>query len=196
MSEVEMEKTAFAQWHELVKEAEEYNGVSLDEELESYLVLTLMRYTQQPDMVSKIVALEYLNGCQAFGSERQARMREVGDQCLLFSGLFPNHAKRRNVKISYYVNMGKTAYHTVSELTQQALAGMYHNLSRSFVSLMDTLLAIRNMHEHQGQLEPLLAYELWQDTRSKQAQQVFSGTGHEGLDSCCKLVDFKTRTKH
>ncbi|MGD8926440.1 MAG: hypothetical protein PVG20_06305 [Thioalkalispiraceae bacterium] len=195
MSEVEMEKTAFAQWHELVKEAEEYNGVNLDEELESYLVFTLMRYTQQPELVSKIIALEYLNGAQASGSERQERMRDVGDQCLLFSGLFPHHAKRRNVKISYYVNIGKTAYHTLAELTQQALADMYTNLSNSFVELMDTLLAIRNMHSGPTPLEPLMAYELWQDTRSKQAQHAFSDGGNLTNDRARLLVDINSKTR-
>jgi hypothetical protein len=196
MSELEMEKTAFAQWHELVKEAEEFNGVNLDEELESYLVFTLMRYTQQPEMVSKIIAMEYLTGAQAFGSERQERMRDVGDQCLLFSGLFPNLARRRNVKISYYVNMGKSAYHTLSELTQQALASMYNNLSHSFVLLMDTLMAIRNMHDAQTQLEPLAAYELWQDTRSKQAGHALAESRGLPGDRTSLLLDLKANTKH
>ena len=196
MSEVEMEKTAYAQWHDLVKEAEKYNGVNLDEELESYLVFTLMRYTQQPEMVSKIIALEYLNSAQATGADRQIRMRDVGDQCLLFSGLFPNHAERRNVKISYYVNMGKTAYLTLAELTQQALASMYNNLSDSFVTLMDTLMAIRNMHNEQLQLEPLIAYDLWQDTRSKQAQQAISRSKGFDKNKSSLLIDVNPKTKH
>ena len=196
MSDVEMEKTAYAQWHDLVKEAEKYNGVNLNEELESYLVFTLMRYTQQPELASKIIALEYLNSAQATGTDRQIRMRDVGDQCLLFSGLFPNLAERRNVKISYYVNMGKTAYLTLAELTQQALASMYNNLSDSFVILMDTLMAIRNMHDEQLQLEPLVAYALWQDTRSKQAQQALSRSTGFDKNKSNLLIDVNRKTKH
>jgi len=176
MSQVQMDETATAQWQALVQDAEAFNGVSLNEELESYLVFLLMRYMQQPELASKVVALEYLDGAQAQGSERQERMRDVGDQCLLFSGLFPNLAERRLVKISYYVNIGRSAYMNVSGLTQAALANMYNNLSQSFVVLMDTLQAIRNMNNNQMQLQPLMAYELWQDTQSKQARYVLRET--------------------
>ena len=182
MSQVQMDKTATAQWQTLVQDAEAFNGVSLNEEMESYLVFLLMRYMQQPDLASKVVALEYLNGAQAQGSEREERMRDVGDQCLLFSGLFPNLAERRLVKISYYVNIGRSAYMNVSGLTQAALASMYNNLAQSFVVLMDTLQAIRNMNGNQMQLQPLIAYELWQDTQSKQAQLVLEKTSPGFID--------------
>ena len=190
MSHLEMEKTATQQWQALVKEAEELNGVLLNEELESYLVFLLMRYMQQPDLASQVMALEYLTGSQSQGSERQERMRNVGDQCLLYSGLFPHRAQRRHVKISYYVNLGQTAYQNLSELTQAALARMYDNLARSFVVLMDTLLAMRNLDQNQLQLEPIVAYELWQDTRSQQAQQMLSQSGTS------TLLDIDQLSKH
>ncbi len=177
MSQVQTEETATAQWQALVKEAEVFNGVMLNEELESYLVFLLMRYMQQPGLASKVVALEYLNGALAQGSERKERMRDVGDQCLLFSGLFPNRAERRLVKISYYVNIGRSAYLNLSELTQAALANMYNNLSESFVVMMDTLQAIRHMNSNQVQLQPIVAYELWQDTQSKQARHALGQAG-------------------
>jgi len=190
MSQVQMDETATAQWQALVQDAEAFNGVSLNEELESYLVFLLMRYMQQPELASKVVALEYLNGAQAQGSEQQERMRDVGDQCLLFSGLFPNLAERRLVKISYYVNIGRSAYMNVSGLTQAALANMYNNLSQSFVILMDTLQAIRNMNNNQMQLQPLMAYELWQDTQSKQARHVLS------KNTPGYIVDVDTTVRH
>lgn len=190
MSQIEMEKTATEQWQALVKEAEVFNGVTLDEELESYLVFLLMRYMQQPGLASKVIALDYLNGSQAQGCEREERMRDVGDQCLLYSGLFPNRAESRHVKISYYVNIGQSAYQNLSELTQAALAQMYNNLARSFVVLMDTLLAMRNMNDSQLQLKPIAAYELWQDTKSKQAKRTL------GRSSSTTLLDFDVLTKH
>ena len=190
MSQLEMDKTATEQWQALVKEAEVFNGVTLDEELESYLVFLLMRYMQQPGLASKVIALEYLNGSQSHGSERVERMRDVGDQCLLYSGFFPNRAESRHVKISYYVNIGQSAYQNLSELTQAALARMYNNLARSFVVLMDTLLAMRNMNDGQLQLKPLVAYELWQDTQSKQALHSL------GNNSSATPMDFNVLTKH
>lgn len=190
MSKLATEKTATEQWHELVKEAEAFNGVMLEEELESYLVFLLMRYMQKPELVARVIALDYLKGSQAHGSERSECMRDVGDQCLLFSGLFPNRARQRNVKVSYYVNLGQSAYHHLSELTQAAMASMYDNLARSFVVLMDTLLAIRNMNTDQSLFEPIVAYELWQDTRSEQARQTL------GAVSSATCLDIKNTRRH
>ncbi len=172
MSEIPKRVTATEQWRDLVKEASDFNGVCLDEELESYLVFLLMRYMQETTLTSKVMALEYLQGLQSPASQRNECMRDVGDQCLLYSGLYPKLAQRRQVKISYYVKMGRSAYSSVSAFTQSAISNMYSHLAESFVSLMDTLQAMRNMHDTSMQLEPLMAYELWQDTRSQQARRI------------------------
>lgn len=172
MENIKVSGQATSQWHDLVKDAESYNGVQLDEEMESYLVFLLMRYTQQSELGSKVMALEYLHGANTVGNLRQEKMRDVGDQCLLFSGLFPRRAERRRVSISYYVNLGRTAYHTVSELTQSAMANMFGQLSESFVELMDTLQAMRCVSQQGNDLDTLAAFELWQQTNSQRAHRV------------------------
>ncbi|VAW90967.1 hypothetical protein MNBD_GAMMA21-2275 [hydrothermal vent metagenome] len=172
MSDIPVQATATEQWRNLVKEAIDYNGVNLDEELESYLVFLLMRYMKETTLTSKVMALEYIRGLQSPGPQRNECMRDVGDQCLLFSGLYPEVAERRQVRISYYVKMGRSAYASLSGFTQSAIANMYSHLAESFVSLMDTLQAMRCMNDSSMQLQPLMAYELWQDTRSQQARRV------------------------
>lgn len=168
---------ATAQWHSLVKEAESHSGIALDEEVESYLVFMLMRYTQKPEMAAKIMALEYLRGVQAAGAERQAALRDVGDQCLLFSGLFPKRAEHRQVRISYYVDLGRSAYHNVAEITRKTVSQMYLQLADRFVEMMDTLQAMRSLqHKDHEVLDPIRAFELWNDTHSKRARQVLTQT--------------------
>lgn len=168
---------ATAQWHSLVKEAESHSGISLDEEVESYLVFMLMRYTQKPEMAAKIMALEYLRGVQAAGAERQAALRDVGDQCLLYSGLFPKRAEYRQVRISYYVDLGRSAYHNVAEITRKTVSQMYLHLADRFVEMMDTLQAMRSLqHKDHEVLDPIRAFELWNDTHSKRARQVLTQT--------------------
>jgi len=169
--------TPVAQWRDLVKEAMSYTGINLNEELESYLVFLLMRYMQETSLTSKVMALEYLRGLQSPSSERNERMRDVGDQCLLFSGLYPKQAERRQVKISYYVKLGRSAYSSLAGYTQSAIATMYSNLADSFVALMDTLLAMRCMNDATMKLEPIMAYELWQDTQSQQAKRMMLSSG-------------------
>lgn len=176
MTTIKVRGQATSQWHDLVKEAEAYNGVQLDEDMESYLVFLLMRYTEQPQLAAKVMALEYLNGANSVGNQRQEKMRDVGDQCLLYSGLFPKRAERRRVSISYYVNLGRTAYHTVSELTQSAMSGMFGQLAESFVELMDTLQAMRCVNRTERDLDALAAFELWQHTNSRHARRQLLST--------------------
>jgi hypothetical protein len=90
-----LENTEVAQWHSLVRQAEEEYGSYLDESMESYLVFTLMRFMKDQDLATQAVALDQL--------------RDIGDQCLLLSGLYPKRAERRLVRVSYYVNIGRAA---------------------------------------------------------------------------------------
>lgn len=169
---------ATAQWHDLVREAEELNGLILDEELESYLVFLLMRYTECTELAARVMALEYLNSANMSGTERKDRMRDVGDQCLLFSGLFPRRAERRRVKVSYYVDLGRSAYQNVADVAHNAMASMFSHLSESFVAMMDTLQAMRRLNENSESLAPIAAYELWHDTQSREARRVLAKSTH------------------
>ena len=159
------------EWHNLVSEAQQTAGVQLNEELESYLVFMLMRYTDKPEMATSILALDYLNGANCLGQLRQDRMRDVGDQCLLYSGLFPERAERRRVRISYYVDLGRSAYQTAADAAQQALSELFIGLASQFVLVMDTLQAMRGINGEAQSLSPMLAFELWQDTGSRQAKK-------------------------
>jgi len=114
----------------------------------------------------------------------------VGDQCLLYSGLFPKRAEKRRVRVSYYVDLGRTAYQNVAEATQAAMRDMFAHLAESFVSLMDTLQAMRTMHGQHQALDPLQAFELWQETGSRQARTIL---GHTSQATPLLL---RNRTRH
>lgn len=177
MASLDSDLQTTAQWQKLVKEAAEHVHIQLDEELESYLVFLLMRYTGKPDMAGKVMALEYLRGMQAGGVLRQDQLRDVGDQCLLYCGLFPRRAERRRVKISYYVGLGRSAYYTVAGASQRSMAAMFSQLSMRFVELMDTLQGMRTIHHENNEfLDPLGAAELVAGCGSKRAQALLEKT--------------------
>ena len=166
-----------SQWQALVAEAEEISGVQLDEELESYLVFTLMRYLRRPEMAQRILALDFLEALQSSRQQRSQVLRDVGDQCLLFSGLFPRRAERRRVRVSYYVDLGRSAYQNLAESLTKT-AHLFAHLADEFVAAMDTLQAIRVIGQQDTGLLPAEAYELWQDTASQQAyEQLLRQTG-------------------
>lgn len=169
MAKLVVQPTSTAQWHALVSEAEAASGCILDQDIESYLVFLLMRYTNKPHMISRVLGLDYLQAGSANKRVHHDKLRDVGDHCLLFSGLFPQHAEKRMVKISYFVDLGRVAYHQMAELTSTLMGETYANLSREFVSLMDILQTMRTVRGKGAPLAPMHAFELWQDTGSQHA---------------------------
>lgn len=168
-----LEPTATAQWHRLVMEAETECQCHLSESLQSYLVFMLMRFLQRPDLVNRVFALEFLQSLSSAthttASRQYLKWRELGDQCLLFSGFFPGQADRRLVSARYFIDLGRTAYYQLAA-TRHEMAALYNELVAGFVVLRDLLQTIREM-DGRVCLQPLAAIELWQQTRSQKAYQ-------------------------
>jgi hypothetical protein len=170
MAKIVTAQTEMAQWYELVQEAVKKSHCTLDEEMEGYLVLMLMRYARQPEMADRVMAMEYLQALLAGGSIRSEQLREVGDQCLLYSGLFPKRAQKRLVKVRYYIDLGRSSYHQVAEGLQKSSAQLYARLAKYFVHLMEVLHSMRGF-DRDHSFEPLLLHELWNECGSEQALQ-------------------------
>jgi hypothetical protein len=183
-----LEQTEVAQWHSLIKEAEAECSCQLDESMESYLVFTLMRFMKDQDLATQAMALDYLRTHGLPKSMRIEQLRDIGDQCLLLSGLYPQRAEKRLVRVSYYVNIGRSAYHHISDNVQKSVAELYRQLAETFVTLMDLLQTIRDFSS--PALQPIQSLELWSDTGSKGAFDRLAGSTiplHEAL------IDTKSR---
>jgi hypothetical protein len=176
MKQLILDSTPQAQWQSLVHEAQASCERRLDEALESYLVFLLMRFTRNPQCTARVMAEDYLQACACRRGERIGRLRDVGDHCLLFSGLFPQLAEHRLVSISYFVNLGRSAYLQLSDLLDHGWALVYGHLSEAFVVLVDILQAMREL-DGSAVLTPMQAMELWQDTGSRRCYQQIS-TSH------------------
>jgi len=158
-----------SQWQRIIHEAGESCHLKLNEEMESYLVFLMMRFQECPEVAESVVAIEYLNSQLATGRIKQDQLREVGDRCLLFSGFFPKRAHKCRVKISYFVEIGRSAYHQLADQSSVQIQKLYLHLAQGFVPLMDVLQTVRQMGQDLPILGPLEATELWQDTGSKSA---------------------------
>jgi hypothetical protein len=176
MNTLILEPTVTAEWKTLVKEAEEANHYSLSEDLESYLVFLLARFTSQPEIANSVLALDFLRSLEHTGQQRTEALREVGDKSLLFAGLFPNRANRRRVKISYFVDIGRNAYSALATLSKKTTSELYIALDDGFVTLMDVLHVMRELANQNAALTPLQAAELWHDTHSRHALAVLRRT--------------------
>lgn len=149
MARLHLAPTVLAQWYELVQEAENNCGKKLGDELESYLVRLLQYFMTKPDIANSVLAEEYLHGEKIKGKECFEKLREVGDKCLLFSGLFPENAAKRHVDVTYFIDMGQSAYHLIwlRQKNQTQLAELFHRLEKDFVDLKNTLQNIREMSD-------------------------------------------------
>jgi hypothetical protein len=176
MNRLILEPTAVAQWQTLVQEAQQACDLNIDETLESYLVFLLMRFATRPYCTARIMAEDFLGSRTLQGAERIDRLRDVGDHCLLFSGLFPQLAERRLVQISYFVNIGRSSYRQLADVMDRGWARVYGNLSDAFVVLMDVLHAMRGLGG-EPLLTPIQAFELWQETGSRRCYRQVCADG-------------------
>lgn len=178
-----------AQWHALVNEAQAVADCQLDKELESYLVFVLMRFVDRPELAARVFALDFLKGTLASGHVRQTRLRDVGDQCLLYSGLFPEQAEQRHVSIDYFVDLGRTAYQDLAALLKQGNAALFAQLASGFVTLMDVLLAMRELGDRTPALDPLRMLELGERTGSQYARHALRLSGDKERSATTRFVN-------
>lgn len=171
MKKLEPHLTSTSAWQNLVKEASFSCNQQLNEELESYLVFLLMRLSNEPSIVKKVVALDFLEASNKTGKQQELAQKDIGDNCLIFSGLFPGQARRRRVNISYFVNIGKSAYSDLGS-KDGAEGLLFRQLSNNFVLLMDTLQCMRELDGQTQSLDMLEAAELWSDTGSLHAREL------------------------
>ena len=142
MRKLILHPTDVSQWHALVNEAQSATRLILPENTESYLVFLLMRFSQKPKLTESIIALDFLNSIDKPRQLQSDLLRDVGDKSLLFCGLFPGVADKRHVNLSYFSEMGKAAYLTVSELLDSQTE-LYFQLSAQFITLQKVLQAMR-----------------------------------------------------
>lgn len=151
-------------WKDAIKDAENRCSVRLDNTLEVYLVSLLARYADKPEMVKRLFANALLQAMEKSEYERDLLLQRVGDECLLYSGLFPKSSKSKNVSVSYFVDIGRSAYAMISTTTND----LFDNLAIQFVQLMDVLQSIKP----DAELLPLEAYEQWESVRSQRALRI------------------------
>jgi hypothetical protein len=171
MQNILLAPTATAQWQQLISDAAGESKVKLNEEMESYLVFLLMRFLKDSQLGKSVLCMDYLNALAEKSNTKQEKLRDVADNCLLVSGFYPQIAEKRNVNISYFVNLGKTAYLDLSDSISHIGSDLYKQVSQCFVQLMDVLLTIRS-YTTEPVLKPIQAYDLWNESQSHVAYKL------------------------
>ena len=146
MRQLILHPTETSQWHALVNEAQASTRLILNENTESYLVFLLMRFCQTAQLADSVVALDFLHSFHTSKRNQIDKLRDVGDKSLLFSGLFPGLAVRKQVSINYFTDIGQAAYWSVGELQEEMQsASLFYELSHNFLTLQQVLHALRDL---------------------------------------------------
>lgn len=146
--------TSIAQWYALLNEAQRECATYLTPELEYYLANLLIRFTNKPELANSVLGLDFLTSYCAAPFERQQLLKETGDKCLLFAGLFPEQALKRQLKLSYFITLGRSAYAMLSE--QLYSEEIFKALESEFSHLMDVLQATRSVAHPQPSTSALI----------------------------------------
>ncbi len=63
----------------------------------------------------------------------------IGDSCLMISGVWWSTLLRKSVHVDYYINMGRHSYEKVSEIAPKNLADIFGELSNNFKDIANIL---------------------------------------------------------
>lgn len=135
--------TATELWQGLLRDAEARSKVTLDEMQESYLVFVLLRHQNDPTLLARVQALDWLQAQEQVGQGRADALRDVGDRCLLIAGLFPALAQRRRVSVEYFTALGRSAYRDVADACRHAYADLFAQLAAHYDALVQVLRGVR-----------------------------------------------------
>mgnify|MGYP005995642045 FL=1 len=81
------------------------------------------------------------------GSQQSHELRNIGDQCLLLTGLFPERIEQKNLSLESIITVGQQSYlhialeHHLPRFNNE----LFNDLEEHFVGLADILYMMRHI---------------------------------------------------
>ncbi len=178
-------------FRESIDAAMEHQGVNVDAHAAHYVVNLLTLFSRSEDLYEddgdsygiKPLALMMADAADAPTiAERNLSLQRIGDVALFISGFFADSLAHRLVDLDYYINMGGTAYGSLSEEIRgtfrgRALAGVYNELARKFQLVVDVLNEVRDGARQSSDIDLVRTYEVWLRTGSNRAAKLLKQYG-------------------
>ena len=166
-------------------------GVEVDPHAAHYVVNLLTLFARSEDLYEdhgeayglKPLALMMADAAAASNAvERTFSLQRIGDVALFIAGFFADGLAHKLVDLDYYINMGGTAYGSLSDEIRgtargRALAGVYRELARKFQIVVDVLNEVRDSTRCSSDIDLLRTYEVWLRTGSKRAAGLLRKNG-------------------
>lgn len=191
-------------FRESVDAAIKHQGVCVDAHASHYVVNLLTLYSRSEELYEdhgdtygiKPLALMMVDAADAPTSAgRNDSLQRIGDVSLFIAGFFADGLADQVVDLDYYINMGGTAYDSLSDEIRgtfrgRALAGVYKELARKFQVVVDVLNEVRDGVGESSDVDLLRIYEIWLKTGSKRAAALLRQNG------VVPLAHTTNRTRH
>lgn len=166
---------------DLVEQAGQELGVEMLPAVRDYLVTLLEYHVQTPNLFPEEVneagqrqpttlAELWLLAQSGEEASRGHRLRTLGDRALYISGYFSDSLQRKIVDIDYYIQMGESAFDSLSSLSKiDTQKRVYRLLADRFPSWVDTLSLVSQRSFSQSNSGLLRLYEKYLKTGSELA---------------------------
>ena len=178
-------------FRESIDAAIEHQGVDVDPHAAHYVVNLLTLFARSEDLYEdhgeayglKPLALMMADAAATSNVvERTFSLQRIGDVALFIAGFFADGLAHKLVDLDYYINMGGTAYGSLSDEIRgtargRALADVYRELARKFQIVVDVLNEVRDNARCSSDIDLLRTYEVWLRTGSKRAAGLLRKNG-------------------
>ena len=176
---------------ERVRVALTNNNLTLDNEVEFYLVTLLCNFIkpqealdlQRLDTPLALFLKEALESSDSY--QQQERFKVLGDLSLYVSGYFQESFNRKTIDIDYYIAIGSSAYQKVATLSAQ---GLYRKLATNFPQLIEVVSEVAMIPDQDKPVDILATYDRWTRSNSKRLLKVLQELGIDPISNT-------TRTK-
>ena len=157
--------TETANWYALLNRAQAESNSYFQRDVEDYLVY-LLAY-----METELTYRENIN-IEANGflpdtpkQRRLSKIKDIGEQCLLIAGLFPDHANLTGIPLLFMMEKGCSAYRELANATPEV--SLYLYIADNYGKVIDLLQKLGEMCGDYHKLDLIQAVELWQETGSR-----------------------------
>lgn len=191
-------------FREKVSSAIDNQKLSLNEEIEFYLVNLLCDFInpekmnsvlQEMDVLETPLALILKKAMESPKHEEKIRLFKVlGDTSLYVSGYFQDFFNRKTYDVDYYISLGSSAYDYVFSLSrggygkEKQLPRIYQDLSENFPYLVEVLAEVADLLGHTGNADLLALYDRWTKNQSERLFKKLQESGIEPIQVNMKLA--------
>ncbi len=162
----------------------------LSPDAEFYLVNLLTQFSNAEKLHSKnsngeitdqALALQLFDAMVADPHAKIPILKKMGDIALYMSGFFSDNLFKKLMTPDYYINMGHTAYSSLSNIVSgdqgKTLSDLFGELAGNFVSLVDILSEVADATSLRNNQNLLKIYERWLKTGSDRMKNILDQHG-------------------